>query len=158
MTSWITACLNRYSSFGKKRASCITSRRFSASRWLAIFDGRLDSAEQAELELAAHDRRDLHRLLHRLLQAVDTCLDDVVDGGGPFERGGVGDQPQLAAVADEQFALEKRLSDLLDEQRVAVGLVSDELHELRRKVRASEEAVSISSISGRASPSRAICV
>ena len=87
-----------------------------------------DALEHRQLELAADQRRDLKHALRALGQPRDAALDHVAQAVGHREAAA------LAAVA-RVAALLQVAHELLDEERVAVGLVADRLHgRVRRRL------------------------
>ena len=76
-------------------------------------------ATGGEPRTAAHDRRDLERVLDRVRQPVDAGCDDVVDRGRHLDVGG--GEPHLAVLDDDAAGLPELPEDLLDVEGVALA-------------------------------------
>ena len=83
-----------------------------------------DAGEQPDAELSPDDGRRLHSTLDRFIQPIDARPNDVLDGGRDLDRW-LAPPDDFAVPAGEQPALQQGDRDLLDEERIALGLVAD---------------------------------
>src|SRR5262249_42591650 len=83
-----------------------------------------NAGQQPYAELTPDDGRCLHGALDRLFQPIDAGPNNILDGGRNLDRS-LTSPDDLTVPADEQPALQQGYRDLLDEERIPLGLVAD---------------------------------
>ena len=91
-------------------------------------------AEEREAELPPDHRGGLHRALLRLGEPVEPRGDDVLDGVGHADRRDGLREDQPPVLRPYRAGLREGPADLLEEERVALGLARDRHRELARQL------------------------
>jgi hypothetical protein len=92
-----------------------------------------DPLQQTQCELASDHRRHLDRPLRLLVEPVDPRHQHVLDAVGDRNLGQIACELDTALLDSEHALLQQRPGDLLDEEGIPLGLLDDELAELRRQ-------------------------
>jgi hypothetical protein len=97
-----------------------------------------DPPQDVQPELPADGGRGLHGALDRIIETVQPRANDVVDSAGKLDLSAPGPD-EAAVLSHQETPFPERGDDLLDEQRVPLGLVLDAPDQIRRHGAGTEQ-------------------